>query len=387
MSRLIIRGNNLNKRIGILTLSGKRNYGNVLQNYALQTFFQNQGYDVKTFWYQTGGDRKGFKEKILAHVQKKDFFETLVYQFLIRTNKRYKDKELLLSQREKVFSQFLKKYINYSKLELTKTFSKEVDKNYDAIFVGSDQVWGLNGNNVPSMYFLPFVNSHKRNSFAASFGFSNLPSQSLKDGYKSGLNGMNSISVRENEGKELIKKISGRKSTILLDPTFLLSADQWLAFTEESKLLPTKSFLLTYFLGKKSAKEKEYINSISEYYNLDVIDLNDLNNNSFYTVSPQNFIRLFADASFVVTDSFHGTAFSLIFEKPFIVLDRLGSKISMNSRIVTLLKRMHLSNRFITNMNDDVMSLLSNRPDFSIKRREVQKNMNESKLFINKALK
>lgn len=377
----------MKKKLGILTLNGRRNYGNVLQNYALQCFFEQQGFKVETFWYEPSKQVEGIGQKILIHLKEKDLMKTLSYHFLIHFSKKFKLKDMLLQEREVSFDKFMKKYITYSNSNLSEKFSPKINDEYESIFVGSDQVWGLSGKNVPRIYFLPFVVADKRNAFAASFGFSELPVSKFSKEYSKNLVNMNNISVREQEGADLVYKLTGRSVKVLLDPTLLLTEKDWLLIADKKNKISHKKFLLTYFLGEKKQLANKLISMISKKYDLNVVNLNDITNKSLFSISPQMFITLFKQASFILTDSFHGTVFSLIFEKPFIVLDRQDSMVNMNSRIITLLRRVNLLDRFVTLDNDSKISeLIDEKPSFIQKREEIEKNRVESQEFLKMSL-
>jgi len=308
------------KKIGIVTLNGYFNYGNRLQNYALQKAIENQGYEVDTIrlnrlnWFK----KKKFN---LGEIKRK-------YQnpSLFQSNKN----------RERIFSEFSNNYINETEEIYNIHDDLSVLNNlFDLFFVGSDQVWNPAMNSESSAYFLQFANSKKRFSYSASFGVAELDSK-LTNKYKAWLADFNMISVRENEGANLVEKLTGKKPPVLSDPTVLLNKDEWLSISEKPDNVYGKNYLLTYFLGEIPQEYKLQINNISKLYNLEMINLADVSDTETYETGPSEFIEYINNCTLFCTDSFHGTLFSIMFKKPFIAYRRKGGK-STFSRIETLL--------------------------------------------------
>lgn len=383
-----------NKKIGILTLNGYQNYGNVLQNFALQLFLKELGYIPETIWYSPISSNMNKFQKIIVHFKNRDLVRTLTYQVRMKFDKKTKLFENEISKRKNNFKPFCDENINYSKYKLTddilndKDFIKNINQEYFSFVVGSDQVWGLNGSAYPEMFFLPFSHKNKRNSFAASFGFSNIPNNKLLKDYKMGLSGMHKISVREYAGKSIVKDVSDREAYVHLDPTFLINQDIWKKIASENNMRQSSKYLLTYFLGKQSKEYKSLVKYISNKLNLKIVNLNSLQSPEMFSISPDQYLSLFQKADYIVTDSFHGTVFSIIFQKKFLVLDRNDSMINMNSRISTLLSRMNLKDRFVNyNDIDDLNSDILSKPCFSEAVRVIDINKRESKEYILNAFK
>lgn len=383
-----------NKKIGILTLNGYQNYGNVLQNFALQLFLKELGYIPETIWYSPISSNMNKFQKIIVHFKNRDLLRTLIYQVRMKFDKKTKLFENEISKRKNNFKPFCDENINYSKYKLTddilndKDFIKNINQEYFSFVVGSDQVWGLNGSAYPEMFFLPFSHKNKRNSFAASFGFSNIPNNKLLKDYKMGLSGMHKISVREYAGKSIVKDVSDREAYVHLDPTLLINQDIWKKIASENNMRQSSKYLLTYFLGKQSKEYKSLVKYISNKLNLKIVNLNSLQSPEMFSISPGQYLSLFQKADYIVTDSFHGTVFSIIFQKKFLVLDRNDSMINMNSRISTLLSRMNLKDRFVNyNDIDDLNSDILSKPSFSEAVRVIDINKRESKEYILNAFK
>jgi len=385
----------IERKIGILTLSGYRNYGNVLQNLALQNFLMENGFDSETIWCISKANNDSKMKKIKSHLKNRDLISTLGYQFKMRFIKRYKALESQLGKREEVFKKFCELNISYSKYRINTNmiendykYLAEVNRFYNTFLVGSDQVWGLQGKGFPDVYFLPFADPDKRNSFAASFGFSEIPDKTLISNYRKSILKMNNISVREKDAQNIIHSIANKDSELILDPVFLLSLNKWKSFESNDGLNIKGKFILTYFLGKKTNRYVSIIDRLSKKKKLKIINLNDIDDTEYFTISPANFLYLFDNASYIVTDSFHGTAFSIIFKKPFITVEREGTSVNMNSRIISLLNMTKLSNCFITSnsrMKKDFN--IDDMPNYNVSNELIRKNKNKAYRFVNKVLK
>lgn len=383
----------MKKIIGILTLKGNFNYGNKLQNYALQQFIESFGYTAETILYDFDIEKNEY-ERILVFFNKVRKLITNIIRpkrFLERIEIRRRN-QYCYHLREKSFINFTDKYIHRSTIKVdldTITDSKKLeylDKRYLSVFAGSDQVWNSFDTDVfPELFFLPFMKSKKRNSFSASFGFTEIPNSKFLPLYSDALEKMNAISVREESGKDLIQSLVQKEVEVLLDPTFLLSREVWLSLAKECLYKPKKKYMLIFFLGPISSEYRNLINNINRKYKFEVVELNNFSNENLYKIPPEEFLDLFSDASCVITDSFHGTVFSIIFQIPFFVVDRISEMGSMNTRVINLLSKFELSDRYVGNVTDyAVDSCLS--IDFDTAKDVISNNYMQSKQFFYKAI-
>jgi len=339
------------RKIAILTLNGYKNYGNRLQNYALQQVIEKHGFEVETLIVDKTENnlfKKPLSGKGLSFVMIKKFINNQIKKI----NK--KSEEI----REKKFREFTLQYINETDINISKNNTiHDIDKHYDYFVVGSDQVWNPRFPEMSEVYFLTFAASHKRIAYAPSFGISKLPDEYKAD-YSKWLSGMTKISVREDAGAEIVKDLIGIEVQVLVDPTLLLTKDEWLSILNEAKNKPKKKYLLTYFLGGTPKKFSKQINSLAIKNRLEIINLGDIREKDTYRTSPSEFIDYINDCSILCTDSFHGAVFSIILEKPFIVYEREGA-VPMYSRIDTLLKKFKLNDRKSENIdiNENVLEM------------------------------
>lgn len=346
------------KKVGIITITHGTNYGNRLQNYATQKVLEDLGVKAETIYhyYGKGGKSQSFYNKLIGKIYdvKKNNLRYLLNQ-VIRRKLNNKAKQ----EREKSFAEFNNKYIKFSKFKTTSyDIPSELDANYDYFLCGSDQIWNPYHTESANVYFLTFTKYEKSIAFAPSLGVSEFPYE-MRQSYIKMINQIKYLSVREKAGYDIIRELTGRKAEVLVDPTLLLNREEWLEISKEPKCKPKSNYILTYFLGEKDKSSIRRIEIIAKENKMEVFNLLDRNNIEKYSVNPSEFIALIKDASLVCTDSFHGSVFSIIMRVPFIVFERKGKEISMNSRIDTLLSTLKLKSRLDKNIisNDQIFNL------------------------------
>ncbi len=330
-------------KIGILTIVDYDNYGNRLQNYALQEVLKKLGHDVITV--------KNF------HETKKPFLKRIFKLFIpskvlnkiqenIVNKARYHEID---AERVNSFKKFTDKYIDENEIpiyDVSDDFSELED--CDCFVIGSDQVWNYNFPRFSFIDFAGFTNKPKF-SYAASFGVNEIPNN-LKKMYEKGLKQLESISVREDVGKKIVEELTNRKSTVVLDPTLLLDREQWLTLIK-GRTIYSEKYVVTYFLSKPNKKVVKYINTYAYKNNLEIKNLATRKDVKLWVANPADFVNLLYQAENVFTDSFHACVFSIIFKKNFEVFERNGTNGSMNSRIETLLNKFNLDSRWHHNGN------------------------------------
>lgn len=328
------------KKIGILTFQRASNYGAALQMYALQKKICDLGYDAEIIDFLCPYIFNPYKPFLLKHLFNPRIF---ISDFLNASIKK---------ARNHLFDTFTKKTMHFSK-PVTKESLSSISDNYDIYITGSDQVWNPLITNSESAYFLDFVkNQKKRRSYAASFGVSEWPSSSPLPIAKL-LEGMGKISTREETGKNLIQSISKDTApvTVDVDPVFLLKKEEWLPMAE--KKADNKPYLFIYTVGggngdevystaSRLAKEKD-LDIINLRYNRSLRHRDYEIGHVIYDAGPDDFVSFIANASCVVTDSFHATAFSVIFHKDMYV--SMPGKVS--SRIANLFSIAGIEGRVI----------------------------------------
>lgn len=364
------------KKVAIITLNNYLNYGNRLQNYALQNFLKNLNTNIylETVWYEKL--KLKLAEKLTRYVNIRDFiFNKNGFREFINSGKYIY--EII---REYNFKKFNDKYINSV---FDYKIKDDLNDRYDYFIVGSDQIWNPNYSDLKNE-FLQFADRNKRVAYAASFGVSEIPDDKVEI-VKKGLEGIDCISVREQVGAKIVKDLTGRDVPVLVDPTLLLTVEEWEKVMERPVWYRDEKYILVYFLSKLPDKIKKDIQNLAEKYKLKIVDLMDKENIDYYCSPPSEFLYLIKNCSLIYTDSFHGTVFSILNKIPFVTCSREGG-INMDSRIDTLLSMFNLQSRKISKENNYEIAnpMEIEYPDVeAILNRERQR----SKEFLCKALK
>lgn len=325
-------------KIGIITITEGENLGNRLQNYAVQEYIKKE----KNAVVETIHNYRN--EKILKYKINKIKRNIKIYIKIIIGYKRKENYNLI--KRIKNFNKFNKKNVQFSKYSISNSeINTKINKYYDYFICGSDQIWNSNFSENSYVNFLQFADKEKRIAFAPSFGTDEV-NKKMVDNYTRWLKEIPHLSVREDRGKEIIKELTGREDTqVLVDPTMLLTADDWTKMAKKPEQLQTDKFILNYFLGELSEERKNEINRIAKENGCEVINIMD-KNSPYYSSGPSEFLYLEKNAFLICTDSFHSSVFAILFGRPFIVFDREDSWAKMNSRLETLLKKFKLEDRW-----------------------------------------
>ena len=333
----------MEKKIGVVTFHRAINYGAAFQTYALQKCIRDLGYAVEVLDY-----RCDFLEK-LHNPYNLQLYRT-PFHFL-----RALLKNRIKKDNRKAFRTFQQNNVVVS-APYDKQNLYAANDEYSAFIVGSDQVWNYQCTNFDKTYFLDFVtNNHKKYSYAASVGI-NLNRPTLQAEYLRLLGSYRTLCVREAQGQQELAAI-GLDAVVALDPTLLLNKAEWLTLaTRPQQIAADKKYLLVYVIIE-TPSIFETARKIASQYNLEIIYINEMLFNqrgvlNLKGVTPNEWLWLFANAQFIVTNSFHGTAFSVNFEKQFAV-EPLPVKTNVNSRIFDFLKIANLSDRII-NANDTI---------------------------------
>lgn len=314
-----------NKTGLIITLYGNFNFGNKLQNYALLQVLEKFGLSVHTA-------NIAYKFESLIMNMKSFIKESLVKVFrpAIEKNREYK------------FIKFSSRYLKPTK-EKYDTNSVQKITNYDFLIYGSDQIWNPSclGN---SNLFLGYSGAKNKNiAYAASFGISSLPEE-LRDRYCNGLNNFHHISVREEQGMEIIRRLnSHQEAEVVLDPTLLVTKETWSSLEKMPDAWNDSDYVLIYFLGEMSHDIENIICSFSRDHGFHVVNIMK-KDSPYYAIGPEEFLYLEKNAKLVCTDSFHSCVFSFLYNTPFIVFDRVGVE-DMSSRTETFLTKFQLEER------------------------------------------
>lgn len=325
--------------VGIVTIYDLLNYGNRLQNYAVTKLVKDMGGTPETLII----DEYGIKEFVKKHFLKIEYRHWNVRQESKDFFNRLDEKTKLKYQK---FKRFTNEYIPTNRFSGNRISLKHIDAKYDFFIAGSDQIWNPYSGHCKDWEFLSFANPKKRIYLAASFGISSLPDR-LSKKYKHYFEETSNISVREKNGVDIIGKMTNNKVEVLIDPTLMLSKEEWIEIAKKPQNFNEKPYILTYFLGKKSEETSGKLEEIAKEKGCCIVDMFDVNQDT-YTAGPSEFLYLISRAKLVVTDSFHACVFSFLFGIPFLVYARDGKQ-EMMSRIDTLLEKFSLQRKYAGN--------------------------------------
>jgi len=332
-------------KIAINTIIDYFNYGNRLQNYALQLVLQKLGNDVVTIKNVTDIQQKKPSLSIRVHdlCKKQGIVKGSVHFFENRIN-RWKYKQIDQDRRNN-FIEFSNKYIAESDFSVDEqTTDFDFDKYIDAYVVGSDQVWNYNFSRFSDLDFIGY-SSKPKISYAASFGVNQIP-DNLREMFRKGLDSFDYLSVRESVGKNIVKTLCPNKNVEqVLDPTLLIGMKEWMSLLTGSRTY-THKYLVVYFLDLPDTSTMDYIENYALSEHLEIKILGSRIDPDLWIADPVEFVNIFSQADAVFTDSFHACVFSIIFNKYFEVFNRNNSGLSMNSRIDTLLDILELPDRW-----------------------------------------
>lgn len=367
-------------KIAILTFPLRENYGGVLQCYALQTILQRMGYEVEvikwsaSFTFTSCDVLKGMCKKLFNKITGKEELVRVRLEAFIRHRRilRFIKEEIRFTSEE-----------YYYKTDLERL----ADSDFDAFIVGSDQVWRrlFMADSWIDLYYLSFLDgkNKKRIAYSASFGVSHKEYTTelfSRCGYLFSL--FDAVSVREDSGLELIKEYrwSCRKECIqTLDPAMLLNKDDYTHLFH----LDTEQYvthLFAYLLDIQSEADC-ILNQLALEMRLKVVKVQSIEQSvgckswlAFPSLSPAQWVEHIASSRFVVTDSFHGCVYSILFHKPFIVV---GNTVRGNARISSLLRLVRLEERFVSSIED--FKQRKKRLLDSIDYKNVEKILNEKR--------
>ena len=348
--------NTKQKKIGCVIAYAKNhnNYGTSLQSYAILKKIQDLGYQVEVIHYNKNLDLIK-KIQLIYNMLRCGTFKTSIRTIKEKVNKKlhkkYAENIEIRTQAVNKFKQsylipYFKEYNGWEEL-------KKGALNYNLVIVGSDQVW-LPISLYSKYYNLLFVpDSVPKVSYASSFGVSSIPKFQRKE-TGDFLNRFDRIGVREIQGKKIVESLSNKKAKVVVDPTLLLTRHEWEKEIEKSSVKIREPYIFCYFLGTNK-KSIEAVSQLKKNTGLKVISIKHMDeyvpsNELFgdeapYNVSPIDFINYLNNATYVCTDSLHGTIFSILFNKQFMTFYRYDPKTknSRNSRIDSLFKLLNLS--------------------------------------------
>lgn len=322
------------KKIAIITFSRANNYGALLQAYALKSALQKFSAQADIINYLSYAMEVWHNPHPLLNRNLKHFIRKIIlfpYKFYVHSR----------------FSPFMDTYLD-GKQTYSKNTLYKLESTYDAFITGSDQVFNFTLTDNDTTYLLDFIkDTNKKYSYAASFGRNDLP-DSEKALAALWLKQFKTISVREASAVPLAKELSGKKDVRAdIDPTLLLSKEDW----RKTAVMPKENDYILLYLMSDNSSIREFAYSLAEKTGLKLIMLSIYP--SFHKgiktlcPTPQEWLGYFLNAKYIVTNSFHGLAFSINFNKDFFV-DLLPPPSKVNSRLENLLDLTGLRGRLIS---------------------------------------
>lgn len=374
------------KKIGIIThYYNSINYGGNLQAYALCKYLTDMGYNTEQISYIR--NREGSQPQTVKKILSKVFNPRRFCEYVL-----YKSADMMLKsklqQRREMINRFNKEKIPHSEKVFTNENICECN-DYDIYITGSDQVWNFDW--YRPAFFLNFVPAGKKKiAYAASLGKSKISKEhcSLISDY---LKDFTAVSVRERDAVNLLQPLYHNKVEWLLDPTLLLTQKQWDEICAKRKI--NQKYIFCYFLGEDK-KQRKLAKEFAGKKNLPIVTLAHVKGNfrkcdlffgdeKIYDVSPSDFISLIKYAEYIITDSFHATVFSNIYEKEFFVFQR-SDFVDMNSRVYCLTQLFEVPERFCDTREKMTLAYIEELEtiDYSRKHVELETMREQSVNFI-----
>lgn len=387
------------KKVAIVSCYFQHNYGSMLQALATQMALDKLGIDNETI--NIDGFRHEIKKAKIKYFAKASITsDILLSKIGMTTNvirkKIIKDDYASNSElRSERFDNFSKKYFRLSeKYNSLMDLSDNCADKYSSVLVGSDQLW-LPANIAADYYTLSFVPENVNSiAYATSFGQSSLPADSAKKASVF-LKKIKHIGVREESGQKLVNQLTGREVPVVCDPTILFSGDEWMTIQKFEPIID-EPYILCYFLGNNSI-HRDFAKRLRETTGCKIVALVNLDeyvksDNYYadltpYDVDPADFLNLIRNASYICTDSFHCSVFSILYRKNFFTFRRYTrkTKASTNSRLDTLFNMAGLDNR-IFDGNEDVSKLVNQKIDFDYANIKLEKEREKGYEFIKQAV-
>ena len=368
------------KQVKIITIHFGTNHGSVLQAYALSNYLKSVGCDAQIIDYIP--DRYKIWNSLVSKKRKHYPLPVILAYYPVAVLKSARIRN--------AFERFLNKNLNLTSRYVSNEELKKNPPEADAYISGSDQVWNndYNGNNDFS-YFLDFApEKSKCIAYAASFGKENITEKDYINSIKPLLKSFDAVSVRESDARNILNELD-IPSTHVVDPVFLLTKEQWKLFG--NPIQNDEPYILVYVMDGLYGELLDYAQKLKEktgkkIYAVSFKKIKDERiAKCFYMANPKDFIGLIENADTVVTNSFHGTAFSVPFQKNFISI----GKEKYNSRMISLLEKLNLKTHFIPtglNLSEDVVEKTVQCDDVESVEQKLQEWIKLSKEFLDNSL-
>ena len=368
------------KKIGIITFHNSYNCGSMLESFAIQKIIEKLGGNPEIINFSNSGQRR-----LYSVFFKNNSIKNIIKNILILPgiNK--------IKYNNKMYEKF--KNTNFVLSDEYSNMSQLSDENYNVVVAGSDQICNITIDDSDDAYFLSWVSNAKKVAYAPSFGAKNiLKNSSCPEKYKKMLLDFDSLSIRENNGKKWIKDLCNKDVDVLLDPTLLLEREDYDRIADKNYRVKDK--YIFFYSPAFNRDICRFVKKISEKYNLKVITWS---TKSYYMKfiktfgfelpgyeDPSIYLNLIKNADLVITTSYHGTIFSTIYRKKFIVVKN-GGMYGDDDRVKTLLEQLNMNDRLIPYTFDETYNYLSS-VDYSEYDSNLPKLKKKSIDYINKEI-
>lgn len=366
------------------------NFGTALQAYAMQRVVTDAGFENDIIAYKSNSHEVKNSERLTLKIILKKIFSKIY-----RIPEVFYKKTFYRSyaKRSMLFKDFIDEHLSLSRECRNQEDFERIDKEYDKFLCGSDQIWSPAL--FDSVFFLEFVKGNYRKiAYGPSLG-RNFIGEEIKEKFKECVNNVHFLSVRENTGAKLLKDLTGREATIVLDPTLLVDSSRWKSIA----VRPTvkREYILCYFLGDNKFPY-QYLKRFNPNKQYEVViiteKISDMRKPGFNVVEagPSEFIGYCENARYIFTDSFHGIIFSILFKKQFFSFLRFVDKApeSQNSRVYNILQTFGLMDRLVLSFERNKKEVEKRKKqdiDYIIMGKKIEKERQKSLSYLINALK
>lgn len=325
------------KTVGIVTFFKANNYGVCLQAIATQRFIQKCGYKAEIIRYCNPYEHASQKLSYKENNRFIGYFTSLAKNLLLGKQRYYK----------MGFGNITDQMELSNKAYSAKDQMEQLE--YDILVAGSDQIWNpLITNGLDEVFLLQFGHAKRRISIASSIG-SKQPREDEKITFQKAFSNFSAISVREQFAQKSLKGLTSHQIKVLLDPTFLFSRSEWINMLGQYSSYNNinEKYILCYFIAREKNKYQQRVREFAEKTGLPVWTIQfsnyrwKISSKRILGATPNDFIALFANAELVLTDSFHGTAFSLNMQRNFVSFKYKSNPL----RIIDLLNKLGIDER------------------------------------------
>lgn len=331
------------RRVGIVTINDDTNYGNRLQNFALQEAIRSLGCEPETLVNRPPAWDRALLAPRMAHEIRHDvagLARRAVARTGLRVDRQDAHAPAFLGTRRAAIGEFARTRIDSSPHGFSEMPAAYWADRYECAVAGSDQVWNPTYRRAQGIDFLDFVSEPRRIAYAASFGVDEVPGF-LRARYRDWLRAIPHLSVRESSGRRIVADLTGRDVPVVLDPTLLVERSVWDRLTARRAPIVGGPYAVRFFLGRPTPAQDAWVRRHAGDAALRVVDLHDLDHEAFADVDPTGFVAAIAGADVVYTDSFHAGIFALLHRRPIV----LRTRFDRDARWQELLSQHGLSTR------------------------------------------